>query len=253
MMSNQLAIQVAIDGIKCEILKDGSVSSHKSELSFNSSSDDEIKEQLSKEFAGNSIFRQEFDEITLSWSSDKTTLVPNSVFGESNPQAIFKLCFGNNESDVDYNRISELSVVNVYEIPEWIKRFFVMKFPRINIQHEGSIILRQALNENAFKLKCSVAIYKNHFQFIISKHNELIFYSTFDFQSSEDILYHIMFVLQQKELVSEVGSFEFIEGLGFNKEIIPNVVSGFNRISDLKSFSINTPENFISKAHLLCV
>lgn len=252
-MSSQLAIQVAIDGVKCEVLKDGSVSAYKTELSFDSSKDDLIKAQLSKEFESNSIFQQEFDEITLSWSSEKTTLVPNAVFGESNPQAIFKLCYGENEADVDYNRISELSVVNIYEIPEWIKRFFVIKFPRINIQHEGSIILRKALNENAFKLKCTVVIYKNHFQLIISKHNELIFYSNFDYQSSEDIIYHIMFVLQQKELLSENGAFEIINGLGINDDVISSVISGFNKISDLKSFTINTPDNFISKAHLLCV
>jgi len=252
-MNNQLAIQIAIDGIKCEILKDGAVSSYGSELSFDSSKDDLIKEQLSKEFSSNTIYQQEFDEITLSWSSDKTTLVPNAVFSESSSQAIFKLCYGENEADVDYNRISELSLVNVYEIPDWIKRFFVIKFPRINIQHEGSIVLRQALHENAFKLKCTIVIYKNHFQLIISKHNELIFYSNFDFQSSEDVIYHIMFVLQQKELTNETGIFEFIYGLGSDKEIIPSVITGFNKISDLKSFTINTPENFISKAHLLCV
>lgn len=252
-MSNQLAIQVAIDGIKCEILKDGSVSSYKSELFFDSTKDDLIKDQLSKEFGANSIFQQDFDEITLSWSSVKTTLVPNAVFGESNAQAIFKLCYGDNEADVDYNRISELSLVNVYEIPEWIKRFFVIKFPRINIQHEGSVVLRQVLHENAFKLKCSVIVYKNHFQLIISKHNELIFYSNFDYQSSEDIIYHIMFVLQQKELTNETGTFEFISGIGANEALIQSTITGFNKISDLKSFSIHTPDNFISKAHLLCV
>ena len=252
-MNSQLAIQVAIDGINCVVLKDGSVSAYTSQITFDSSKDEIIKEKLSKEFESNSIFQQEFDEITLSWSSDKTTLVPNAIFGESNPQAIFKLCYGENEADVDYNRISELGIVNVYEIPEWIKRFFVIKFPSINIQHEGSIILRKALNENAFKLKATVVIYKNHFQLIISKHNELIFYSNFDYQSSEDIIYHIMFVLQQKELLNENGSFEIINGLGVNDEIIKSVISGFNKITELKSFSINTPDNFISKAHLLCV
>lgn len=252
-MGSQLAIQIAIDGVKCEILKDGSVSSYKSELSFNSSKDDLIKEQLSNEFGTNSIFQNDFDEISLSWSSNKTTLVPNAIFSESNPQAIFKLCYGDNESDVDYNRISELSLVNVYEIPEWIKRFFVIKFPRINIQHEGSVVLRKVLHENAFKLKCTIVVYKNHFQLIISKHNELVFYSNFDFQTSEDVIYHVMFVLQQKELITESGSIELIDGLGVHNEVIPSAVIGFKRVSDLKSFSIITPENFISKAHLLCV
>jgi len=251
-MSNHLAIQVAIDGIHCVILKDGAVTS-KSYLFFESANDLKIKEQLAAEFESNSMYSSDFDEITLSWSSDKTTLVPNSIFSESTPQAIFELCYGKNEVDVDYNRISELSVVNIYEIPDWIKRFFVIKFPRINIQHEGSMLLRHVLNENAFKLKCAVVLYKNHFQLIISKHNELIFYSNFDYQSAEDVIYHVMFVLQQKEITNEQGSFEFISGIGASNETIESIKAGINRISDVKSFSVNVPDNFIQKAHQLCV
>ena len=227
MMGNHLAIQVAIDGIHCVILRNG-IPTSSSNLLFESSNDALIKDQLSKEFESNSIYEADFDEITLSWSSDKTTLVPNSIFSESSPQAIFELCYGKNDADVDYNRISELSVVNVYEIPEWIKRFFVIKFPRISIQHEGSMLLRKVLNENAFKLKCSIVIYKSHFQLIISKHNELTFYSNFDYQAAEDIIYHVMFVLQQKELLSEQGSFELISALGATKETIESIQTGFN-------------------------
>lgn len=251
-MSNHLAIQVAIDGIHCVVLKNGYATSS-SQLLFESSNDTKIKEQLTIEFDSNSIYSTDFDEITLSWSSNKTTLVPNSIFSESSPQAIFELCYGKNETDVDYNRISELSVVNVYEIPEWIKRFFVIKFPRINIQHEGSMLLRQVLNENAFKLKCSIIVYKNHFQLIISKHNELTFYSNFEYQSAEDIIYHVMFALQQKELTTEQGSFELVKGIGASSETIESVQAGFNRINDIKSFTINITDNFIQKAHLLCV
>ncbi|MEJ6615948.1 MAG: DUF3822 family protein [Crocinitomicaceae bacterium] len=252
MMINHLAIQVAIDGIHCVVLKNG-IATSKSELFFDSSNDVRIKEQLSKEFESNDIYSIEFDEITLSWSSDKTTLVPNTIFSESTPQAIFELCYGKNEVDVDYNRISELSVVNVYEIPDWIKRFFVMKFPRVNIQHEGSMLVRQALNENTFKLKCCIVIYANHFQLIISKHNELIFYSNFDYQSTEDIIYHTTFVLQQKELTNEQGSFELITGISASNETVASIKAGFKRISDLKAITINTPDNFIQKAHQLCV
>lgn len=251
-MSNHLAIQIAIDGIHCVVLKNGIVTSE-NEFLFDVLNDTRIKEQLTLEFESNSIYETDFDEITLSWSSDKTTLVPNAIFSESSPKAIFELCYGKNELDIDYNRISELSVVNIFEIPEWIKRFFVIKFPRVNIQHEGSMLVRQVLNENAFKLKCSIIIYATHFQLIISKHNELIFYSNFEYQSAEDIIYHVMFVLQQKELMNEQGSIELVSGIGATTELIHSIQTGFTKISDIKSFAINTPTNFIQKAHQLCV
>ena len=65
--------------------------------------------------------------------------------------------------------------------------------------------------------------------------------------------YHVMFVLQQKELLTEQGSIELISALGSTNETLGLIQAGFNKINDLKSFTINTPIDFIQKAHQLCV
>lgn len=251
-MVEHLAIQVAVDGLHCVVLKDG-VPSKGSSFSFNSLDETAVKDQITKEFESSRYFSTDFDEVSLSWFSPKTTLIPNAIFSESTPQALFELCFDKTELSVDYNRISELSIVNVYEIPEWIKRFFVIKFPRIAVQHEGSILLRQVMKENTFKLKLTLVVYSTSFLLMISKHNELIFYSTFDYQSVDDILYHTSFVLQQKELISETGHIDLVRGVGVNEDVLAQFQEKIQPITEYNKFQCSIAENHISKGHQLCV
>lgn len=254
MKGTHLAIQLAEHAIHFVSIRD-SIVINESFISFEQDSDAHKKETLNNHFSENSFLTDDFEEITLSWSFKKTTLVPNAIFADSTPTAIFELCYGKEslKHDIDYNRISELSVINVYEIPEWIKHYFVLKFPRIIIQHEGSHIIRKNLSQNAFKLKGTVVLYQGYFNLTIVKHNNLEFYSSFDYQNHEDVIYHLMFALQQKEMTNENGTLEFIAGPGIDNSILEKINKDIARIKDLQKLKVNQPEHFIAKSQLLCV
>lgn len=253
-MSYHLAIEVSEFGARFVALRDELIVNQHSVI-FPSPKVDAQKSVLAEAFNSTSFLKDDFDETTLSWSHRNSTLVPNTIFSESSADEIFKLCFGDRTAhdDIDYNRISELSVVNVFEIPVWIKSFFVIRFPRIVLQHEGTHIIRQALDTNAFRLKASIAIYNDHCFLAITKHNELHFYSYFDVQTAEDVVYHTMFVLQQKEVLNEQGTIELIEGVGIESELLTKVKEQFTRINDLKKMSVVVNSDYISKSQLLCV
>lgn len=254
MNGTHLAIQLAENAIHFVSLKNDVVL-NESLMQLNHDSDSSRNEFLDSHFSESSFLKSDFDEITLSWSFKRTTLVPNAVFSDSSANSIFELCYGKEslQHDIDYNRISELSVINVYEIPSWIKHYFVMKFPRINIQHEGSHIIRKNLSENAFKLKVTVVLYDGYFHLTIVKHNNLEFYSSFDYQNHEDVIYHLMFALQQKEMTNENGTLEFITGPGIDDSILDRLKTDIARINDLKKLKLDSPEHYIAKSQLLCV
>ena len=253
-MTKHLTVEISDDLVQFVFLRDNIVvNHHQSEITGIHSS--EKKTSLEKAFQSTSFINESFDEVMLAWVSDKSTLVPNAIFADSNAHDIFKLCFGANkeEHDVDYNRISELSVINVYQVPNWIKSFFVLKFPRIVIQHSGSHTVRKVLNSNAFKLKATAVVYQGNFHLSIVKHNNLEFYSFFDQQSVEDIIYHLTFALQQKELLNEKGTLELISGLGTDFDLLNKIQSGLEKISEYKQLKVESIENFTSKSQLLCV
>lgn len=88
--------------------------------------------------------KEEYAEYTMAWATPKQTLIPLSVFNESSAESIFNLMF-NGEIDVktiDFNRLMELNMVSVYEIPDWVKSFFIRRFPHIIFKHEHAMTLK---------------------------------------------------------------------------------------------------------------
>jgi hypothetical protein len=225
------------------------------EEEFTDHQEHRIKEQLTAFFDKTGLRSAHFDEHILSWSVQKSTLIPSNVFSESTPDDLYRLCFGKplDSGTIDYNRIPEHGIVNLFHLPSWVKSFFVLNFPRSIIQHEGTHLLRGILSQQAFRLKANLLIYPGYFLLTLVKENKLLFYSQFDQNSPEDIVYHTLFVLQQKELMEEPLRIEICNGVGIDHVICDEVILNLNKIASLQAREISYSGELIQKSILLCV
>jgi hypothetical protein len=224
-------------------------------FTFGDKQDHRYKEQLEVQLEEIGLKNKSFEEQTLSWTGFRSTLIPSSVFSESKPETLYRLCFGSDTpaAHIDYNRIPEQGLVNVYEIPQWVKAFFVLKYPRIVIQHEGSHLLRGIFSGSVFRLRSILTIHNNHFLLCIVKENKLLYYSSFDYIELDDIVYHFMFTLQQKDLLQEKGSIDICPGIGFTADQANELNQKLNSLKDLKDQPASIQASLLQKAQRLCV
>jgi hypothetical protein len=248
-----LSIELSEAAVRFSVLENGIVKDHN--FVVTDKKDYRYKEQLEEFLVESGLKNQDFDETTVSWSCKRSTLIPANIFGESKPESIFKLCYGDEipSNHIDYNRIPEHGMVNIYEIPLWVKSFFVIRYPRSIIQHEGSHLLRGIFAENAFKLKTTIVVYDTFVLIAIVKENKLEFYSVFDYNENEDIIYHTMFTLQQKGFTKEMGTLEICPGVGSSNEKLNDLHTKFSAFADLKQATISINNELITKSQQLCV
>jgi hypothetical protein len=248
-----LAIDLSSNGIL--IGEPGKVDSIKQSMRFSNLTDLAIKEDLDQFFRDQNIRMSELSECTISWSCMRTTLVPGNIFAASSPLSIFSLCFGKNfeSNSIDYNRIPEQGIVNIFEIPLWVKSYFVLKFPRSIIQQEGSLIIRGLFGTGTFKLRALLSIHETYFGLTIVKENKLQFYSTFEYQNSDDIIYHFIFVLQQKEWFGSEIQIEICDGVGSSSDLTEETNEKLKKFKEFQDKSIHTGTNFLINSHKFCV
>ena len=253
MEGKQLVIELSPSTVRLTSLNSGHVSSN-FQFSFSDKQDFRYKEQLDQFVDESGLKQLSHDEYTISWSSEKTTLVPGNIFGETDAESVFRLCFGTKTAsqDIDYNRLPEAGLINVFEVPYWVKSYFVLRHPRSVIQHESTMVLRNLMQNPAYRLKILLIPYEQHFFLTIVKDGKLQFYSVFDYQNAEDILYHLMFTLQQKELIQE-GDLIWVNGIGSNSELSSQFQEHMLRVNDLKKIKFTVDEAFILNSHKLCV
>lgn len=197
------------------------------------------------------LFSYAFENVVVSYCGARSTLIPVDFFAHSTPLAIFKLNYAAPIDNLDYTRIPELGIVNIYEIPLWVKSLFVIKFPRCKIVHRVTALLKGIFDQPTFSPKLHLNIEPDHFYFLITKKSKLAYYNRFDYREIADLVYYILFVLEQKEY--EQADFELY---------LYGVSSDWKHLEEFKSFfkcKVNiaeTPEEstaFIRVKQLLCV
>jgi hypothetical protein len=146
------------------------------------------------------LFKADFTHFILSTGSERNTLLPVDIFAYTSPKDTFKLNFSEPHENLDYNRIPELGIVNIYELPLWIKSQFVIKIPRIKIIHRATVLLKGIFDQDTFYPKVHLWIDQDHFYMMITDRNKLAFFNRFDYTEIADLIYHVLFVLDQKEL-----------------------------------------------------
>jgi hypothetical protein len=197
---------------------------------------------------------EKYEEYTLSWVSRQCTIVPTPIFKASSISAIYATCFSKEAitNDLDYNVISEGNCVNIFEIPLWLKSFFVIRYPRVIIQHSMSHLLRSIL-EKGNGTEVHLSIYANYFHLVLVKSNVLLLANTYDFSNEDDLLYYTTFCIQQNELSVEKGKLFLHISEESNKELVNLFYSKWNTIANFKSYTIQTIPYSLLKQQLTCV
>ncbi|MES2800029.1 MAG: DUF3822 family protein [Bacteroidota bacterium] len=251
---NHLAIELSESSVKFTSLREN-IKVNEYSFEFYDRTENRYKEQLLQCLEDSGLKNQSFDEHSISWFSSKTSLVPMPIFAESNALDIFSLSFGADTptSDIDYNRIPENNLVNVFEIPSWVKSFFVLRYPRAVIQHESTMILRQLFAGSMFQSKIVVIPHSQNFIVLMAYEGKFQFYSIFDYQSAEDIIYNLLFTLQQKDRVGQAADLLWCDGVGSNSNLLENFEALFVRVNDFKTIKLKKQQDFILNSHQFCV
>ena len=254
MNNSQLTINISRTSVQvAEVLRSSQevVSNHF--LRFKGATPLGYKEEL-KEFFGGLSLKDEYEEYTMSWCSLNYGLVPMRVFNDSSPQQIMHLLFGDaiEKENSDFNRLAELNMVSVYEIPDWVKSFFIIKFPQLIFKHEHAMTLRALFQGSVYKLKTVVSVCDNYINVSILEKNELKFSNAFEYLNAEDIVYHLMFVLEQKGYKEEKGMLQFIFQNEESEAFANKAIDLLQETKMISSHSILESENS-AKLQLLCV
>ena len=253
---NLLTVQISNDNARLSYIV-----SSKCKKTWNITFDDQIayryKEYLNDFFLNEGIFKLNIDECVVSWSSFKSSIVPDSLFTESTPRDIYKTTFGDEikKSEIDFNRIPNLNIVNVFFNPLWLKSFFVLKFPSVIIKHEGTHLLRylSSTAKNDSKLKIVLSISDSYFFFIIFQGVSLKSYLLNDYNHEDDIIYHIGFASNQLGISNEEGVIDIVSNSNRSDDKINGIKEKIVKLKLFPKIEINSDPNLIFKALHLCV
>ena len=169
---------------------------------------------LKKGFKENGELRNSFSSVKIIHYNNLSTVVPEPLFDKKNALSYLKFNSKILQNDhIAYDRIFNNECVNVFIPYVNINNYIFKMFDSFVYNHYSSIILEKVkLNEkNTTTPSLYLNININHMEITYFVKNKLVFYNRFDFNTKEDVMYYLLFTIDQLKL---------------NPEEIPVVITG---------------------------
>lgn len=154
----------------------------------------------------NKLYQLKFKSISLAYVNNRSTLIPNAIFDKNKLAEYHRFNFSVNTDDYYMaDKLINLSANNIYSLPTSITTLF-SEFENIKFSHFSSAFIEQSLlttKSNKALSAIYVNVLENSFQVCIIKNQQLALYNSFIYQSSEDFIYYLLFVLDQEGINNE--------------------------------------------------
>jgi len=201
-IKNKLSILIAQDGFSfCT----GNKESHKiAEFKHKAFLSQQSPENLLKELkvAIDYAFsnQETIDKLEVIYSNTLYTLVPNAFFTEENLTDYLK--FNTKILATDYVTFDDVETIrakNVYIPYTNINNYLFEKFGEFSFKHISSSLIELAKTQD-LKTEVLLHVHPTHFHIVVFKEGKLQLANSFNYQTKEDFIYYVLFVLEQLEL-----------------------------------------------------
>ncbi|MCK6695436.1 MAG: DUF3822 family protein [Thermoanaerobaculia bacterium] len=147
------------------------------------------------------VFGLPFGHIHCALFHRNATLVPRRLFQHGNLATYFKLLLNPAEYTYAYDELPEFDAYLVYATEQGLARLCTEFFPRGRVRHLAVPLLRQARDLDASEEhRIFVNIRNQVAQIAVFERQNLLFYNSFAFAASPDLLYYILLVYDQFRL-----------------------------------------------------
>lgn len=164
---------------------------------------DTILTEIKEIFKSEKTLFENYEKVLVVHVNNLSTFVPFPLFDEDHLDTYVK--FNNKIYQNDffvYDFIVNQDIVSVFVPYVNVNNFLIDQFGSFEYKHYTSLLVETLLNNYANRNtpKCFVHVAKSHFEIIVGTQKKLLFYNTFEYKTTEDFLYYILFTLEQLKL-----------------------------------------------------
>ncbi len=167
---------------------------------------DMLLPELEKIINNNDYLNLEYKQVKAIAHTKKSTLVPSELFDVKIAETFFSFNHTKNpESIIFHNIIVNNDSFLISEANSKIIELLKEKFNDIKIYHQATPFIESNLSNYKNKLsspKVFVNKFKNYVDIIVLENNKLLLHNTFDYKTSEDFVFNVMYVFEQLKLNS---------------------------------------------------
>ncbi len=168
------------------------------------------------------LFLQKYGSVSCVVINNLSTIIPSPLF-EKNKEEMFLKFNSTLQGDelIMVDDLKNLDAKNVFALPSCLKIKLENLHKNVTYHHFSSSLIEGLLiqNKNQTTKKLFVHIHPSHFEAIVIDGKNLLFYNTFNYHTTEDFIYYLLFVCEQLQLNPESIEVVLLGGIEKNSAI----------------------------------
>ncbi|MGZ3930340.1 MAG: DUF3822 family protein [Bacteroidia bacterium] len=147
------------------------------------------------------LSKKNYNAIYINWLSPHFTLVPDSFYTPEQAGQLLDFNIGHTSGERIFTNDVAGAAKLVYSVPAELKNQLDKLFPKHDLKHSGYSSI--GLFFTHFQLKNAdvfLNIHAQNIELLIKKEKQLLLYNQFRVNSDEDILYYLLFSMEQFNL-----------------------------------------------------
>ena len=157
-------------------------------------------------FEKHSLTEKKFSEVIVVHRNNLFSLVPKPLFDVNEMPNYLKFNTKILATDhIDFDEIEEYDIVNVYVPFVNVNNYINDLYGDFTFKHNGTVMVESLLKGNATGKEpiCYVHISHRQIDITVLEKKKLLLYTSFKFNTKEDLIYYILFTMEQLNLDTE--------------------------------------------------
>ena len=160
-------------------------------------------EKLKSTFETKPELQAKFEKIEVVYAHQLYCFVPKEIYDSNNKAVYFKYSIKTLATDyISEDAIAAAPIINLFIPYVNINNYLVERFEEFSFRHSSSLLLDYVFKKEVLETQKKVYLHFqiNHFDVIVLQGNQLQLFNTFDYHAATDVLYYVLFVLEQLAL-----------------------------------------------------
>ncbi len=147
-----------------------------------------------------------YNEVTIVYHFPESILVPEAAFDAGLNKAALDMVYGDlHKGEILQDDLPGWAVYNIYRVPAALHQLLGAHFPKGRFYHAYSVLLKskQKQAKRTETDEISLVFYPNKLLFALFRAGRLQIIQTFEYDTAEDVMYHLLNACQQFDVNTE--------------------------------------------------
>ncbi len=199
-----------------------------------------LLKRLEELFDKETELNKPYSRVNVIYQNHWSALVPNDLYNPDLKKDYLKYSLKVFEDDaIDIDILPEIYARNIYLYPRLVNDFFNEKFTgKVQRKHHASVLINALMRyfSTTDKSYLFINVYQHTIQMIHLRYGKLQFYNSFLYDTKEDFMYYVLFVMEQLGLDPDLQPVTFLGHITTDDEVYK---IAYKYIRHLNFFSID--------------